>query len=745
MNLSDSPSSSDDITSVIRMVKDYKRFVSKSSSKNDTGFNLDLFSPKKDTSSSDLFSSLNRTTSLDSSTRKRPLHNETSKLTHNERAEMLATKSKVVRLENELKQYEFEDKKKQIESETQRRLNSSKHAVDVEEADQLRRKFKQVLGDKESFASELEHWKNKYEALHGEFSQAKQTWSTEKTFLTDQLNECKSSFHDESINLKEKSQRQSMELMTYKSKLDEVDVQLRNFKSRYEEANRLCCDYSELKYRCQSSEQKVKALEERLSQRDETTLINDKCRKELSNYREMERQNKLLMDENQLLKDGEQNMLILEERLNNLKKKLQQSESTSQRLQKCQIENEVLKEKLQKIHQRPRSEGELTQMISELQKTNLNNTERNSELEVSVSILDATLLRKLDELKDVEQSKLQIESANSQLTEKHTKLQRRLTLVSGERDGLRRVLSSYEVEDGRAIKLKIEEAEHRINTLQKQYDELSDNHNKLREENYQLKLKATEHDASTMNISETIQLQESKKQLNELRKEMDQLREEKETVDMLLRKRELQGEFNPMKTRVLHLKNNLMQRAYDDYEQENEKIREENEKLRKKVMKLQQENEQTSFIDETMNMSKIIKTSKPMVEIQRLYEEEKKNNQRLLAGFKKKVKDFREAVYNIFGFSFKQMNDRDGFYRVQSVYSSRPDDFFLFTCAKNKEGVTEAGMAETEYAREWRPLFNDYIHKGDSIPAFLSAVTLDLFSQTTEVKDMTLAGKARQT
>jgi len=161
MNLSDSPSSSDDITSVIRMVKDYKRFVSKSSSKNDTGFNLDLFSPKKDTSSSDLFSSLNRTTSLDSSTRKRPLHNETSKLTQNERAEMLATKSKVVRLENELKQYEFEDKKKQIESETQRRLNSSKHAADVEEADQLRRKFKQVLGDKESFASELEHWKKK--------------------------------------------------------------------------------------------------------------------------------------------------------------------------------------------------------------------------------------------------------------------------------------------------------------------------------------------------------------------------------------------------------------------------------------------------------------------------------------------------------------------------------------------------------------------------------------------------------
>jgi len=53
-------------------------------------------------------------------------------------------------------------------------------------------------------------------------------------------------------------------------------------------------------------------------------------------------------------------------------------------------------------------------------------------------------------------------------------------------------------------------------------------------------------------------------------------------------------------------------------------------------------------------------------------------------------------------------------------------------------------MAETEYTSEWNQLFKDYITKGDSIPAFLSAVTLDLFSQSTEIKGLTLAGKAKQ-
>lgn len=54
-------------------------------------------------------------------------------------------------------------------------------------------------------------------------------------------------------------------------------------------------------------------------------------------------------------------------------------------------------------------------------------------------------------------------------------------------------------------------------------------------------------------------------------------------------------------------------------------------------------------------------------------------------------------------------------------------------------------MAETKYVREWNTLFNDYIQKGDSIPAFLSSVTLDLYSQITEVRDLTIAGKAKQT
>lgn len=48
------------------------------------------------------------------------------------------------------------------------------------------------------------------------------------------------------------------------------------------------------------------------------------------------------------------------------------------------------------------------------------------------------------------------------------------------------------------------------------------------------------------------------------------------------------------------------------------------------------------------------------------------------------------------------------------------------------------GMVETAYAREWLHLFKEYVERGDSIPAFLASVTLELFSQTTQVRDTSI-------
>ena len=57
-----------------------------------------------------------------------------------------------------------------------------------------------------------------------------------------------------------------------------------------------------------------------------------------------------------------------------------------------------------------------------------------------------------------------------------------------------------------------------------------------------------------------------------------------------------------------------MQSAYDDYAREIDDIREENERLRKKVARLENERneDRAGEADDTFNMSRLIKTSKPM-------------------------------------------------------------------------------------------------------------------------------------
>ena len=48
-------------------------------------------------------------------------------------------------------------------------------------------------------------------------------------------------------------------------------------------------------------------------------------------------------------------------------------------------------------------------------------------------------------------------------------------------------------------------------------------------------------------------------------------------------------------------------------------------------------------------------------------------------------------------------------------------------------------MIETEFSLQWKEVMKDYLSRGQSIPAFLSSVTLNLFSKQTGIIDTSLA------
>lgn len=101
--------------------------------------------------------------------------------------------------------------------------------------------------------------------------------------------------------------------------------------------------------------------------------------------------------------------------------------------------------------------------------------------------------------------------------------------------------------------------------------------------------------------------------------------------------------------------------------------------------------------------------------------------ERLKDVFQKKVTEFRVACYELLGFNITvTTHDNDTRFELKSMYAERPQDTLIFQHMKS--GMQLLG---TEHSRQWQTEVQHYLVKCNSIPAFLSAVTSELFSRTT--------------
>ena len=108
-----------------------------------------------------------------------------------------------------------------------------------------------------------------------------------------------------------------------------------------------------------------------------------------------------------------------------------------------------------------------------------------------------------------------------------------------------------------------------------------------------------------------------------------------------------------------------------------------------------------------------------------------KMNQRLKEMFKERITCFREAVYLLTGYkidlySADAVSGGHPRLRLRSMYAENPEDSLLFQWrGDNLE------LIETPFAGKLDPRFFSILSVSNSVPAFLSNVTLDLFENQT--------------
>ncbi|XP_010124017.1 PREDICTED: mitotic spindle assembly checkpoint protein MAD1 [Chlamydotis macqueenii] len=320
------------------------------------------------------------------------------------------------------------------------------------------------------------------------------------------------------------------------------------------------------------------------------------------------------------------------------------------------------------------------------------------------------------------------------------RLQKRVLLLTKERDGMRAILESYDSEltpseHSPQLNRRMREAEEMVQKLHAHNAELEaqlsqvleevGNH-KQRAEMLEVEMNVLKSQECTAEQSTVVTKEEVdmlRLKIEELEAERSKLEEENRSLEMKLEKLTLQGDYDPSRTKVLHFSMNPASLAKQQRKEEQQQLQEECERLRELVRVL----EGGGSIPGNLEGVGSFQSPQEVAELKKQVESAELKNQRLKEVFQTKIQEFRKVCYTLTGYQIDITTENQ--YRLTSIYAEHQGDCLLFKASSSSGGKMQ--LLETEFSRTIRELIDLHLLRQDSIPAFLSALTLDLFSRQT--------------
>lgn len=476
--------------------------------------------------------------------------------------------------------------------------------------------------------------------------------------------------------------------------------EVENVKNQMELAKKHVLKEEEMKsnMKLEEATQKIKELEDKLSAHQEDMAWVQGVQKELSRMVEMENENQKLKEDNRILRELKTNSILLHEKLEDLQKQQQDFESMKIQLARIQEENVSLTSQLHQWKSLE-SDKDSCETISPSQVSR-----HISQLQKNVTLLKSDVIVLNGKRQELENDKLKLSEKITKLTNDlentNTKLQlqdhlikrlqKKLLLVSKERDSYKRVIDSYESEVTVAVGPQME----RILWLESVLAE------------YRVKLDQTEAELNQAREQLLGNLQPVKKSESSTQTEGAAL--------------PVQQDHSQMK--IVHFKNNPLDLAIQT---RIEDLRQENMTLKAKLEQLAQDKPSTSGslpCQEKHDPSSDTEGLKEQLTVAEL------KNKRLVNAFRRTSQEFREVCYLLTGFKIDVSSQNK--YKMSHMYSESENDYLLFEYASGR-----LKLLETEYSSQLQELIDTYLKGHNSIPAFLSSLTLELFSQQTYFLD----------
>ncbi|KAL6258486.1 hypothetical protein P5V15_010443 [Pogonomyrmex californicus] len=526
--------------------------------------------------------------------------------------------------------------------------------------------------------------KDKQDAAEKEWSQVKNNLEKKIASLLSENAKLSEDLRNVSTKEKSLSPKDVNDSSELQMKLETAEARVAMLEDRLKEYHKMQQDYELQNVEIQNMKMKLEKLESERALWEEGKLLAGRAARANDLEKELNTAKKTIV----VLKESVKEKLLLEEQMANMTKRLEHTEKVEQQVAMLEAKRSELALRLQEYETIGITGGPaaMKRELNRLQQAEIDLRAEEGQLR---SKLGAVMRESQNLTKNYEDAKklaTDLTSSKDKLSKLVNRLQKKMMLVTRERDSYRQQLDLYEKEitvDGNNAMTE------RIPALERVIEGYRDLVSKL--------------ESDLQAVETGIQ----KNECNKLREEIEQLRGE-------LEHRALKGDFN-CNARVLHFTMNPAAIAEKQAEEKQAALLQELEELRAKVA--------SGDCGTTVS-------SLQMQEIAELKKTHEIKIARLKEAFKASSQEYRQACYQLFGWRVDRT--KEGCYKLSSQYAESPDDFLFFHVSE--EGVD---MLETAFSANLGNLIEQYLQIQHSVPMFLNAVQSDLFSQQTVTNVMT--------
>ncbi|KAJ8284117.1 hypothetical protein COCON_G00029670 [Conger conger] len=614
-------------------------------------------------------------------------------------AEKIHSKTNLLQMVQEKKQMELSHKRARIELEKAAHISARDFEREVDRNQDLLTRIKKM----EEREAETEKVLNEQIEMNKTLKKNIESQNKkldEKDSKIANANETLCASRDEIRELNHRIKNQEMQLAAQATENEGLQEQAQLQHKKYLEASQKYQSLQTSECLNTENELKIKELERRLALQEQDTVIVKNMRAELARVPDMERELKRLREENSYLRETKENSSLLKEETEGLRRKLERLEKIREDMVNLELEKEKLSTNLQAWENLSQTTGlnirkpeDLSREIIQIQQREIDLKQQNSSVTSSARALEKARTQLQNELLQLRTKSLEEQKKREQQEALVRRLQKRVLLLTKERDGMRAILESYDNELAASeyspqLTRRVREAEDMLQKAQAHSSEMEAQVSKAQEEagSYKLQAQTAEMElevlkkqaSSAENSSSVVgeEVSSLRQKIEELETERGRLEEQKNVLEMRLERHNLQGDYDPVKTKVVHFRMNPTSLAKQERQDEAEKLREECQRLREHVRTLQAGGA-VAAEEGAFNLP----PSQEVLDLRRQMESAELKNQRLKEVFQKKIQEFRTVCYVLTGYQIDITTENQ--YRLTSVYAEHMEDSLLFKRLKS--------------------------------------------------------------